>query len=73
MVGMAAGGSHIGVFSFARYDPFFADRVFKKKHAEEHNERHNKGRENQNRKIRDRVLLARSCKVMVHEIGHLVD
>jgi len=57
VVGMAAGGSGIGIFSFARYDPFFCKSPIKMsaKIMEE------------NKKL----ILVRSCKVMVHEIAHI--
>lgn len=59
--GMAFGGNGAAIFSFSRYDPNFNARVL---------------RSDKKKKIvytdaDRRTLLLRSCKIMVHEIGHM--
>lgn len=61
--GMAAGGSHVGVFSMCRYDPDF--RKIKKKRKKDTKQSGELLTEGQ------LTLLQRGCKVIVHEIGHM--
>jgi archaemetzincin len=60
--GMAFGGNGAAIFSFSRYDPNFDARVLrsdKKKKKIVYTD------------VDRRTLLLRSCKIMVHEIGHM--
>ena len=65
VAGMAAGLHRVAVFSFCRYNPKiefspeFWYKIKKKK---------NKSSGNENRKL----VLVRSCRLLVHEIAHLL-
>lgn len=64
VAGMAAGGSKVGVFQFYRYNPayrFSGEFWFK---------RYPVGTK-RNKKADSDLLLARSCKLLVHEICHI--
>eukprot|EP01103_Thecamoeba_quadrilineata_P000455 TRINITY_DN10394_c0_g1_i1.p1 TRINITY_DN10394_c0_g1~~TRINITY_DN10394_c0_g1_i1.p1 ORF type:complete len:376 (+),score=56.39 TRINITY_DN10394_c0_g1_i1:93-1130(+) len=63
-VGMAWGGNRVAVFSFARYNPHFSDLYLRQSRDHQKDIRYTK--EDQ------KLLLLRSCKVMVHEIGHIL-
>ena len=64
VAGMAAGNHRVGVFSFLRYDPtcefsveFWYDLVYLKSFKKE---------------VGQQLILQRSCKLIVHEIAHLL-
>lgn len=59
VVGMAAGGSRVGCFSFARYNPAFPFRLSR------HRKRTRNGIKQQT------LLIQRSCKCLVHELAHM--
>ncbi len=66
VAGMAAGNHRVGVFSFSRYDPtckFSPEHWYDIKRAKTTSK---KKEENK------RVVLQRSCKLLVHELAHLL-
>ena len=75
--GMAAGRSHVGVFSFARYPLTHFDQLSaseKVVFAPESTSSNSKKRKHQisDEELFSAVLLRRSCKTLVHEIAHLL-
>ncbi len=60
--GMAFGGNGAAIFSFTRYDPNFDARVLRSEKKKKKLVYADADR---------RILLLRSCKIMVHEIGHM--
>ena len=68
VAGMAAGTHRVGVFSFSRYDPFLSfspENWYEISYHDDDDERKSK-------EGKRRVILERSCKLLVHEIGHLL-
>ena len=65
VAGMAAGNQRVDVFSFSRYDPTlaFSTEFWYKVYTAE---------VRLSRKEQKKVLLQRSCKLLVHEIAHLL-
>ncbi len=64
VAGMAAGNHRVGVFSFCRYDPTvtFSSEFWYQVHQS------SPMREEERR----RIVLQRSCKLLVHEVAHLL-
>lgn len=60
---MAAGGSKIGIFSFARYDPEFNTKKRARTSMMDSEE--------QIFTANELILLQRACKILVHEIAHM--
>jgi archaemetzincin len=65
VAGMAAGRHRVAIFSFARYDPTLSFDIGDWYGIKQDT----KGMECEERK---RIILQRSCKLLVHEIGHLL-
>lgn len=64
VAGMAAGNHRVGVFSFSRYDPtctFSTEFWYKISHCETTDVDENRS-----------LVLQRSCKLLVHEVAHLL-
>lgn len=68
--GMAAGGNHVGVFSFSRYFLNSLDDLTPYEQSVFFPKGKNKNTENINL-VLENVLLRRCCKTLVHEIAHL--
>jgi len=64
VAGMAAGNHAVGVFSFFRYDPALSFSI-----GDWHDYEHLDNVSLRNRKT---LILERSCKLLVHEINHLL-
>lgn len=64
VAGWAAGGNHVAVFSFFRYDP-----SIKFSTADWYNIRRNK---QMTLRYIQKSIFQRACKLLVHEIGHLL-
>jgi archaemetzincin len=87
VVGLASRESRVGLFSFARYDPSFRDKFVADETEEDGKRSKKKPRAKRKQKepeVEDeevpredhaaanrRILIARSCKVMVHEVFHM--
>ena len=71
--GMAAGRSHVGVFSFARYtvDSMKDITPTECEGLQLHPKSVRSTRGKRAAMIKDKILLRRSCKTLSHEIGHL--
>lgn len=69
VAGMAAGNHRVGVFSFSRYDPSIS---FSPENWYEISYHDNDDEEQTEEEEGKRVILERSCKLLVHEIGHLL-
>ena len=68
VAGLASGRERVALFSFARYDPCltFSQEFW---HVLSTNKRLEK---NLSRDERKKIVMGRSCKLLVHEIGHLM-
>jgi archaemetzincin len=74
--GMAAGGSHIGVFSFSRYVPQTISDLtpYELATLSPHfklGEKRKTQPNEEDQEILSKTLLRRSCKTLVHEIAHM--
>ena len=66
VAGMAAGNHRVGVFSFSRYDPTC---TFSPEHWYDIKRKETTGKKREENK---RIVLQRSCKLLVHELAHLL-
>lgn len=77
-VGMASGPlTGVAIFSFARYDPLFSSKQTsptskKKTSSKDKDKEEEEEEEGKEREDNARILLERSCKVLAHEIGHMM-
>ena len=69
VAGMAAGNHRVGVFSFFRYDPSLS---FSPENWYEISRYGNKVGCHDDRDEGECIILQRSCKLLIHEIGHLL-
>lgn len=67
VAGMAAGNQRVGVFSFSRYNPTlgFSSEFWYKSHTL-------LGAKEMSNSEQQRIMLQRSCKLLVHEVAHLL-
>lgn len=72
VAGLAAGNRRVGVFSFKRYDPtltFSTEHWYQMRSKRGNEQEHSP---HMTRDLETKVILQRSCKLLVHEIAHLL-